>query len=92
MFLGALQIRGKGNVEFHAHIVELLASSNGFSRALFSQVRVFPAGEKVFQIPIALWPMTCQQLVSVPSDSLLHCKLKHFTVGLSRKTDRKALC
>ena len=53
-FFGARENGGKASVEGKAHGLEAPAGGLGFGDALFGQVGISPAGEKVFQIPLAL--------------------------------------
>ncbi|MNH92223.1 hypothetical protein D3C73_447990 [compost metagenome] len=52
--LGALQVGGERNVELDAGFGQRLASGLGFLDPERGQVRVLPAGEQIFEIPIAL--------------------------------------
>src|SRR5262245_40010369 len=52
--LGARQIGGEGEVERQPLLLQLAAGGFGFRNALLGEVRILPAGEEVFQIPVAL--------------------------------------
>jgi len=52
--LGALQVGGKCDVEIDAGLGQCLAAGLGFLDAERGQVRVLPAGEQIFEIPVAL--------------------------------------
>ncbi len=49
-----LSDRCEGDVEFYPLRLQLAAGFARFRNTLFGQVDVAPAGEKVFQVPVAL--------------------------------------
>ena len=52
--LGANQLRGKGDIEVHPLCLQPFAGRARFLDAVLGQADVTPAGEQIFQIPLAL--------------------------------------